>query len=73
MKIEFTFINRLGEFKLEPFEIDEVDALQMIKWFQNSDMENLKGKILNGDVGYGIVLPSALLKESILKWREIKE
>lgn len=72
-KIQFIIINRLGEFKLEPFEMPEEDIKQLIEWFKDSSMSNFSGAIIENSVKYGLIFPEALLKESILKWREIKD
>jgi hypothetical protein len=68
-KVQFIIINRLGEFKLDPFEMSEDNLKQALEWFKDSDMNNFCGLI--GE--WKIIFPSALLKESILKYLEIKE
>ena len=68
-KVQFIIINKLGKFKLNPFEMKEDEILQMLKWFKNSEMDNFSGKIAD----WGIIFPSAILKESVFKYLEIKD
>jgi hypothetical protein len=68
-KVQFIIINRLGEFKLDPLEMLEEDIVRLLKWFKNSEMDNLTGTIDK----WNFIFPSAVLKESVIKYSEIKE
>lgn len=72
MKVEITIINRLGTFVLDHQEWKEDDFKEVLEWFKGSKMSNFVG-VQTLEVMERIIFPHEVLKESIFKWRQIKE